>query len=427
MKLAQAIAILLLPIRVIGCGLGDWSPPISHFDQVDFQGHVHIVKRLGEVEGMPIYLIFNSSYGASPYAGAGFSIPILESKLVAVDEKRFQMTSPSGWLWVFQRTKDPSILEGNSGWKGQIISDIVSLWAPCGDKLVFKNGKIVSMQLKQDRFDYEYKGNRVDQILKNGQVVLEVGTQDKTGEMTSIKLPKNREEIAFQQTGSRPIIENIGGTTVVSRVDKTLGEVTKTNGSKESFYFSVDEKMNPELKTTMRKIVWDHSTRNVMRDGEWNYSIKSPENPGSNVSISRVNLENKKEEWFNDNIKGREVTQRLDGSRDVRSWFTSGILTGKQRSEVTSLSDGSIIMKKSWTYDELGNLLRISEFKSEKGTDIGIESEGTEIQRSLHGVNSNTVEWRSQGKVIHGKIAVDKKIVKIDFGNKVAVYQLSEK
>src|ERR1035437_4278891 len=85
-----SILLALLPVKTFACGL-NWSEPVSHFENVDYQGNVHIVRKLGEVEKLPIYLIFNSSYGNSPYAGSGFEIPILESRMWQVDENRFQM------------------------------------------------------------------------------------------------------------------------------------------------------------------------------------------------------------------------------------------------------------------------------------------------------------------------------------------------
>ena len=110
MKIFQPILALLLPLKAMACGL-DWSPPVSHFENVDYQGNVHIVRKIGEVEKLPLYLIFNSTFGNSPYVGSGFELPFLEARMWQVDEGRFQAKMPTGWLWIFQRTKDPTVLE----------------------------------------------------------------------------------------------------------------------------------------------------------------------------------------------------------------------------------------------------------------------------------------------------------------------------
>jgi len=315
----------------MACGL-DWSEPVSHFENVDFQGNVHIVRKLGEVQKFPIYLIFNSAYGNSPYAGSGFEIPILESRMWQADENRFQMKSPSGWLWIFQRTKVPNVLEGNAGWKGLINNDTITLWAPCGDKISFKNGKIVSMQLKGDKFDYAYKNNRVESIQMNGRTILEVKSDDKTGNVTGINLPNTRKLIGLQQAESRPRPETAGGMSLVSRVDKTLSEVMKPDGSKETFEFGVNEKMNPTLKCGERNITWSAVTKKMIRDGEWDYTAISNDKITTNVFIARTSTSGKSEYWLYNSDKGIDATRNSDGIEKCKSWFTSGELNGKLRS-----------------------------------------------------------------------------------------------
>jgi hypothetical protein len=165
MKIFQPILALLLPLKAMACGL-DWSPPVSHFENVDYQGNVHIVRKIGEVEKLPLYLIFNSTFGNSPYVGSGFELPFLEARMWQVDEGRFQAKMPTGWLWIFQRTKDPTVLEGNAGWKGVIKDDTITAWAPCGDKITFKTGRIASMKIKEDFYSYNYRDGRVASVEK---------------------------------------------------------------------------------------------------------------------------------------------------------------------------------------------------------------------------------------------------------------------
>jgi hypothetical protein len=342
----------------MACGL-DWSEPVSHFPNVDYQGNVHIVRKLGEVEKLPIYLIFNSSYGISPYVGSGFEIPFLESRMWQVDENRFQMKSPSGWLWIFQRTKWPNVLEGNAGWKGLIKDDTITLWAPCGDKIVFKNGKIVSMQLKNEKFDYAYKGNQVESIQMNGRTILEVKSDDKTGNVTGISLPNTRELIGLQQTGSRPRIELDGEGRIVSRLDKTLSEVTKSDGSKERFEFGVDAQRNPTMQLNNTTVVWNSATKKVTREGGWDYRINPAANLFEKAYVERQNEKGKVELWHYNGAKGEEVVQGLDGVKKVRRWFTTGILMGQTKEVSLSRRNGEKASRKN-IFDELGRIARIS-------------------------------------------------------------------
>ena len=364
----------------MACGL-DWSEPVSHFENVDFHGNVHIVRKLGEVEKLPIYLIFNSSYGNSPYVGSGFEIPLLESRMWQVDEIRFQMKSPDGWLWIFQRTKAPNVLEGNAGWKGLIKDDTITVWAPCGDKIYFKNGNIVSMQLKSDKFDYAYKDKRVESIQKNGRTILEVKSDDKTGDVTGINLPNTREVIALQQAEIRPKVQSVAGTTVVTRVDKTLGEVRKLYGTKEMFEFSVDENLNSTLKIEGTMISWNSATGAILRDGPWTYDIKPNENKSGNAAIGRRNSLNQTEFWFDDYAGGHLTTLYGNNVKIIKDSFTSGNLRGKTRKILVAMPREPAAVY-NFRYDENGKILRVTD---NSGQEIYTDDKGLKMSLLMGG------------------------------------------
>ena len=359
MKIFQPILALLLPLKAMACGL-DWSPPVSHFENVDYQGNVHIVRKIGEVEKLPLYLIFNSTFGNSPYVGSGFELPFLEARMWQVDEGRFQAKMPTGWLWIFQRTKDPTVLEGNAGWKGVIKDDTITAWAPCGDKIIFKTGRIASMKIKEDLYSYNYRDGQVASVEKNGKSVLEIKRDAMTGEVTGLALPGTWETIGLAATAERPVVESIGGKNVVSRVEKTLGEVTPASGGgKVAFEQTVNGELNPTIKLGDQLIAWNPATKKIVKDGEWTYDIKPGAGAFDNASIARENATNQSEFWHRDNAKGKEVVQGIDGSKKVTTWFTSGKLAGKVRSEVAYLNDMQI-SSKSKVYDELGRIIRDS-------------------------------------------------------------------
>ena len=358
MKIFQPILALLLPLKAMACGL-DWSPPVSHFENVDYQGNVHIVRKIGEVEKLPLYLIFNSTFGNSPYVGSGFELPFLEARMWQVDEGRFQAKMPTGWLWIFQRTKDPTVLEGNAGWKGVIKDDTITAWAPCGDKITFKTGRIASMKIKEDLYSYNYRDGRVASVEKNGRSVLEIKRDAMTGEVTGLALPGTWETIGLAVTAERPVVESIGGKNVVSRVEKTLSEVTPASGSdgKVTFEQTVNGELNPTIKLGDQLIAWNPATKKIVKDGEWTYDITPASSAFANAAIGRKNAKNESEFWHYDGGKGIEIVRKLDGTQTTTSWFTSGKMVGALRKRVETANGKERTIYQA-SFNENGNLFR---------------------------------------------------------------------
>ena len=395
MKIFQPILALLLPLKAMACGL-DWSPPVSHFENVDYQGNVHIVRKIGEVEKLPLYLIFNSTFGNSPYVGSGFELPFLEARMWQVDEGRFQAKMPTGWLWIFQRTKDPTVLEGNAGWKGVVKDDTITAWAPCGDKIIFKTGRIASMKIKEDLYSYNYRDGRVASVEKNGKSVLEIKRDAMTGEVTGLALPGTWETIGLAATAERPVVESIGGKNVVSRVEKTLGEVTPASGGgKVAFEQAVNGELNPTIKLGDQLIAWNPATKKIAKDGEWSYDIKPGAGPFDNAAIGRENARNQSEFWHRDNAKGRKIITTLDGITKTDSWFTSGVLSGKLR-KVEEFRNGVSSIVSNISYDERGRIIHMrsdnlaTQIENRTGkifvTPSGLALEGEQEKKELLGV-----------------------------------------
>jgi hypothetical protein len=325
---------------------------------VDYQGNVHIVRKIGEVEKLPLYLIFNSTFGNSPYVGSGFELPFLEARMWQVDEGRFQAKMPTGWLWIFQRTKDPTVLEGNAGWKGVIKDDTITAWAPCGDKITFKTGRIASMKIKEDLYSYNYRDGRVASVEKNGRSVLEIKRDAMTGEVTGLALPGTWETIGLAATAERPVVESIGGKNVVSRVEKTLGEVTPASGgAKVTFEQAVNGELNPTIKLGDQLIAWNPASKKIIKDGEWSYDIKPGAGPFDNAAIGRENARNQSEFWHYDGGKGMETIQKQDGTKTVSSWFTSGKMAGALRKREETVAGKTKTIYQA-SYDEAGHLFR---------------------------------------------------------------------
>ena len=183
-----------------------------------------------------------------------------------------------------------------------------------------------------------------------------------TGLAKSITLGEKKYEFAYD---GKPRIENIGGQKLVGGVEPSLHQITypeEMGGKKETYDFAVTEQMLPELKITdtegkERMIVWGVDGR-MVKDGDWTYTMTPQSDPNARyASIKRINAGGQSELWNRDEAKGEEVTQGLDGVKKIKTWFTSGVLMGKRRKEITMFNN-KIINQNSWFYDEKGKLIR---------------------------------------------------------------------
>ena len=205
--------------------------------------------------------------------------------------------------------------------------------------------------------------NRPIGITENGISRLALNRDEKTGLVSALEM--NGKKYLFGYDG-KPRVENVGGQNLVGGVEPSLHQITypqEMRGKKETYDFALTEKMLPELKITdtegkERMIVWGLDGR-MLQDGEWSYKITPSRDAGANAAIERTNAQKQMEYWFKDDPNGKETTVALDGSKTERSWFTSGVLSGKTRKIVrykTNNNDLPIYYISS--YDESGNIIK---------------------------------------------------------------------
>lgn len=194
---AALLASTVSHTKVKAC-VSAFSMPQSHFEGVDYQGYVFHVEKIGYLQmssdvKLPMYLTFSSRRETvSPYVGYGWEIPLLESKIVQLDENNFRLDQPDGWFRPFWRDiKNPTLLHA-SGWEAEIHGNTITAWASCGMKLTFRKGRIVSMQLKDRKLDYLYEDNQVSQIREGSTTVLKVEREPSTGEVIGLNLGNNQ-------------------------------------------------------------------------------------------------------------------------------------------------------------------------------------------------------------------------------------------
>jgi hypothetical protein len=348
------------------CGL--WSsPPTNHFDGADEHGYVEYWEKVANVNfgdglTLPMEIGFRSHYenGApSPYLGAGWVIPLLESNFVQTGENSFEMLQPDGWTNLFLR-KDATTLNGSAGWMAEIHGDTITAWAQCGWKMVFYKGHILSMTTPKNRtFEYVYSGNVVTAIRENG--VTQLGTEmDSTGRLKALTLNSTRVMLALDQ---KPIVQNIKGQNLIAGMGESLKSITPSEGPSRSFEFAVNEKLQETLKiadsgSNERLFTWDPSTKRIISDNGWKYSLNFPNGPTNFAAISRSSDTTKRNDyWFYDGAHGKEVIGDSDNVQTIRTWFLSGPASGELR-KIEEMKNGQLAPVMEADYDEKGRLFR---------------------------------------------------------------------
>jgi antitoxin component YwqK of YwqJK toxin-antitoxin module len=361
-KIALFIGLFFVScIYATACGLS-WEAPHTYFDGVDEQGHVMFVDKfesldLGDGLTLPIYAMFKSNWqNSSPYLGQGWILPILESHIVQINDNTFQMWQPDGWYQYMGRSSSSdTILDGQSGWKALINGDTITAWAPCGWKLVYNQGKLVSMTTSKGReLDLIYQSNRVLKMQENGVTVLQVETDPQNGEVSGLTF--NGKTIGLEQA-NKPIIQVIGNKNVVGLMERSLSTVKFPDGTTKNYSFGVDDRLNPTMKIQNRTISWDPESMEVLKDGVWTYKITP--NGTDDTAISRVNSHGVTEFRSIDTTRGQEITKKADDSfQTVTNWFVTGPLSGKIRS-IAIEANGTTKIVKRYSYDEQGRTIRV--------------------------------------------------------------------
>ena len=381
------------------CGL-DWSEPKSHFEGVSNYGQVFLVETLGEIgirdgKKLPVRAIFRSESNAtSPYVGHGWELPLLESHIVQIDEKWFRVLEPTGWYRLFWRDdKDPTILHGQSGWKGVVRANSISVMAECGDRLDFAEGRIRGIEIKGQKLEVERSADG-RATLKDGTTALLRVARDPLKEEATLQMGSNQAvKLGY---ADRPLVEVIGGQALVSQQVKSLGQITRgESGGTRTVEYAVDEKLQPTITLGDRVITWNPTSKLITKDGEWTYDVKAGE--GLYSAIGRTNAKKQREFWHRDEANGTEIVQGMDGVREERVWFTSGLLRGNVRS-VDTRRTGSTIPSRciTYSYDEEGALRRLTRGD---GHTINYLGNGRRDSRSM-GTNERLTSFDNLGMFV---------------------------
>jgi YD repeat-containing protein len=359
-------AVFLLPLQEIRA-CGDWSLPQNHFEGVNSTGFVDHWEQIGTLDLGDIKVPVNIGFQTYlPYVskelGAGWILPLLDANIVQRDEGTFDMVQPDGWIALFRRDgSNPNILHGSGGMLAEIQGSTITVNSTCGSgwKMVFTQGKLTSLSKGKHTLSIERDALGRGVAIRDGITpVMRLEQDQATGLAKSIQIGSQKYQLGYD---GKPRVETVQGQNMVGGVEPSLHEITFPDGKKETFDFAVTEKMLPSLKITdaegkERMIVWGLDGR-MLQDEEWSYKITPGSDPRGNASIGRTNPQKQMEYWFRDEEKGVETTVALDGTKTVKSWFTSGPAHGQVRKEEL-VSNGITKIIKQCSYDESGRLIR---------------------------------------------------------------------
>ncbi len=342
--------------KSLGWGRGN---EYNTFQVVDNQGYVSIFEFLGHTptrtkgRGIPLYATFNSgSENRSPYAGYGWKIDLLESRIIQQDANRYKVFLSNGRELIFVRdNKEKNRLISSKIWNGEIRGDTVTIKSKEQGWFQYQNGRLVSMKVDEGLYEYHYTQGNLTAINENGLPLL--------------KIRKSKNEVRLVAFDGQSVIFNLTTRPRINLVDKklektgdepALGGVTTPSVTKKITY-GLTPKNHPTITIDDRVISWSALDRTILTDGDWKYKVKPATHKLLNAEVSRVNGSGQKSFWYKDLMKGVETIERCDGFKSITKWFTSGILRNKTR-EFEYFMQGKPTQHTKHFYDEKGRRVR---------------------------------------------------------------------
>ncbi len=362
---------LFVPHFAQGCG-AKWTLPINHFPGVDRHGYVAYSEQIGELDlgegfSLPLIIDFQSDRNiTSPYLGEGWFFS-LDSKFVQIDTNRFLLIQPDAWIRSFHRANEnETTLKGQGGWLAKIKGQLTEVYPDCGWKLLFKNGKILSITNPANRqIDFIYRDGRVVEVQEKGISRLKVEFDEVKEKVVALTFNHKRIEIRH---GQRPIVDVVAGRNLISRMGRCVSEI-HTPSEKKGYLFSTNLSIQPTLEISKegrveRTFAWDPKSRQILLGDGWRYNIVPSATKEANAAIERTSADGRvREFWHRDRANRREIVQNKGGPIMVTTWFPPSLFKpsiGNQQRirKVEELVAGKARLKYSASYDEQGVLLR---------------------------------------------------------------------
>jgi hypothetical protein len=368
----------------LGDGIGDY-------------GHVRFVEKVTRLRpGIYIRPVFDTGEKrVSSLLGSHWRIPALESIAYPKDKDSYEVRMPDGGDLVFYRKKDGTYSAAKHRvWTATLSKDVFLVKSHYGVELTYKAGRLWKFRYPSTPHAiFHYEDGRIAEITYDGttqlraeykkdKLVLKV--KDRSNRVSEYEFPLVRVE----EDGKW--LTRMAGITIDGAPQKTFTYKNETRGTAsmeikaqpaliEQQWKLFQEAHPDDFADDIRELMpsldhrfsWDTKTGYAKTHDHWVYTITPPEYAGGYAKIGRISTSEHygKQYWHRDERAGKETTLRSDGFMLERSWFTSGALRWKEKSE-TSWIKGKLHSVTQSFYDENARLVRTHEERAGKINEV---------------------------------------------------------
>jgi hypothetical protein len=354
-----------------GCG-GSIGVPVQHFESIAHDGTLFFVDRwidmnMSDGSVIPFIVNFdNTREIPSPYLGAKWKIPLLESAAIETSETETTVLMPNGVRFTFIPIANKSgFYQGNHGLIGKITNNDFEISAPCGgEHFLFRKGRLIEVNHKL-RIERDVQGY-AEKIIDLGSKEIKMTFEYAPGkDLRGIKLANGNvikiEKSLAQVEGVTSGAQLINLKPALSRI-----EFSPQNYKAYDFVILNDETAQLNARTKFgnyKHLTWNLFTNQVISADGWNFLVEKLDD---SFKISRSNNLGQKESWFRSEKSGLEEIEKLGFEPTRNYFFTTGDLGNQTKRLEVKLPSGEWKPVVRNSYDERGRLLR--KINEEDGT-----------------------------------------------------------
>ncbi len=403
-------AFLLLSIALQSAGeslpferLDDIRGP---FEGTGIRGDALYVRELGRVGKLPLQAYWSSArLKNSPLLGFGWCIPLLESKFIKADERRWAFYQPDGYVRIFIKTSDNRetaetakenalTLTGGSAWSAKIQNENTTVVASPADggvpsRFVFQRGRLIRMTCEEGDYEIKYLNNKIDQVVSRGKTLLKIIRRQRPSNQVIFDFGENRRIVAeLREAGV--FAETVQDVSAAPDAVKKLclASLKTADGKTVNFTYGTDP---GEVVFAAGKecFVWDAYTRCLKSHGGWNYNI-SKDAGGEEPSFERSLADGRSEFYHYNRSSGLRRRRFADGGSYECQLSTSGRFAYRQiRWKCMKKADGTF-RRTEYTYnlnsDRLYYRSTIDNTKGEETREqVWFDEDGRVSRRKVNG------------------------------------------
>jgi len=376
----------------------DFGMPRDVFSGVDQMGFVSYWEKLAVIDCgggllLPLTVHFSSNQATySPVLGRGWSIPLLESKLVQKDDGILHWITPNGKTISFNRDhKDLNSYKATGGFAASMRGPLASVRSDCGWAAEFRQGKLVELITPEGRqIDFHYSRDCISDISESKRSHLSVSDEVTPGGERTLTFNGMRLGIFL---GERPMTLPIQPGLLISSSDRAVREFSGLADGDLKFQYVANHKALSSLKIRrgdqiVKGFEWDPRTQHIANDDTYAYTISPGGAPSSSLAITRTSNDGRSSYWYSDPDNGRDESISVAGVHTYLQKHLTGAASGKPW-YAWSYQPGSPVRTVKWMYDDAG------ECSAKEDTIDGI----TNFEVSHNGV-SKVIVTKRQGRVI---------------------------